>query len=65
MNANLATGLFHEAMFRGGPRTSPELLTLANNATKWLVTSPLKDGCATRNPGRADVHAVTAAIERQ
>ncbi|MFZ2240180.1 MAG: lipase family protein [Gordonia amarae] len=46
MNANLATGLFHEAMF-GVARERPELLTLANNAARWLVTSPLKDGCAT------------------
>ena len=46
MNANLATGLFHEAMF-GLARERPELLTLANNAAQWLVTSPLKDGCAT------------------
>ena len=64
MNANLATGLFHEAMF-GVARERPELLTLANNATK--VAGDHHSGRLRHlgNPGRADVHAVTAAIERQ
>lgn len=44
MNANLATGLFHAATF-GIARERPRMLTMANHATEWLATSPLKNVC--------------------
>ncbi|GAB05073.1 hypothetical protein M2359_000773 [Gordonia amarae] len=45
MNANLATGLFHAALF-GISRERPELLPLANHLAQWLATSPLKNACS-------------------
>ncbi|WP_238421848.1 lipase family protein [Gordonia sp. 'Campus'] len=44
MNANLATGVFHAAML-GVARERPEVLAMANNAARWLATSPMRDLC--------------------
>ena len=45
MNANLATGLFHAALF-GIARERTELLPMTNHVAQWLATSPLKNVCS-------------------
>lgn len=44
MNANLGSGVFHAAML-GVARERPEVLAMANNAARWLATSPMRDLC--------------------
>ncbi|SIR75238.1 Secretory lipase [Williamsia sterculiae] len=44
MNGNLAAGIFLAAEL-GIAREHPEMLTIMNNAGKWLSTSPVKDFC--------------------
>lgn len=44
MNANLGSGVFHAAML-GVARERPQVLAMANNAARWLATSPMRDLC--------------------
>ncbi|MFW0794123.1 lipase family protein [Gordonia sp. CPCC 205515] len=44
MNANLASGIFHSAVF-GIAREHPDMLAMANNFAQWFATSPLKNVC--------------------
>ncbi|TQF74904.1 cutinase family protein [Rhodococcus spelaei] len=44
MNGNLATGLFHGAVF-GIARERPQILDLANNLALRVAMSPLRDHC--------------------
>ncbi|WP_083862797.1 lipase family protein [Gordonia soli] len=44
MNANLATGFFHAALF-GIARERTQILPMANHLAQWLATSPVKNLC--------------------